>query len=64
MVEHNKKHDKGNVGHRRGLNQFSDLTSEEFLHRNHGNIKTGLFLPIHHTLNLKFRSVFYFLPTL
>ena len=45
MVEHNKKHDKGNVGHRRGLNQFSDLTSEEFLHRNHGN-KTGLFLPI------------------
>ena len=44
MVEHNKKHDKGNVGHRRGLNQFSDLTTEEFLHRNHGNIKTGLFL--------------------
>ena len=37
MIEHNKKHDKGNVGHRRGLNQFSDLTSEEFLHRNHGN---------------------------
>ena len=36
MVEHNKKHDNGNVGHRRGLNQFSDLTSEEFLHRNHG----------------------------
>ena len=45
MVEHNKKHDKGNVGHRRGLNQFSDLTSEEFLHRNHGN-KTEFFFPI------------------
>ena len=46
MVEHNKKHDNGVVGHRRGLNQFSDLTSEEFLHRNHGN-NTGIyFLPI------------------
>ena len=42
MIEHNKKHDNGDVGHRRGLNQFSDLTSEEFLHRNHGN-KTGHF---------------------
>ena len=58
MVEHNKKHDKGNVGHRRGLNQFSDLTSEEFLHRNHGNIKTGLFLPIGNIIRKYIQGVF------
>ena len=37
MIEHNEKHDKMLVRHRHGLNQFSDLTTEEFLNRNHGN---------------------------
>ena len=39
MVEHNTKHDKGQVNHRRGLNQFSDMTTEEFLGRNHGKFR-------------------------
>ena len=36
MIAHNRKHDKGKISHRRGINQFTDLTTEEFQNRNHG----------------------------
>ena len=37
MILHNRKHDKGQLSHRRGINQFTDLTTEEFQSRNHGD---------------------------
>ena len=39
MIGHNEKHDNGLVRHRHGLNQFSDLTTEEFRNRNHGKLQ-------------------------